>query len=238
MQKTTAMKGEYKATDGLDTNLTLQQKDLRSNLEALTLSNEAIWEREKETGIRAPLVVKVPYLMLCYFLDIVFDKKYVFARFFFLETVARMPYFSYISMMHLYETLGFWRRGSELKKIHHAEELNEFHHLMIQESLGGDQAWWVRFLAQHAAILYYLVLCVLWLLSPSLSFFFSRCLETHAVHTYGQFLEENEEALKNLPPPLTAIEYYTCGSSDPYYVEFQIASVATGREVNVLRLED
>jgi ubiquinol oxidase len=30
-------------------------------------------------------------------------------RFWFLETVARMPYFSYITMLTLYESLGWWR---------------------------------------------------------------------------------------------------------------------------------
>ena len=38
-------------------------------------------------------------------------------RFWFLETVARMPYFSYISMLHLYESLGWWRAGAELRRV-------------------------------------------------------------------------------------------------------------------------
>jgi hypothetical protein len=63
-----------------------------------------------------------------------------------------MPYFAYITMLHLYETLGFWRRSADVKRIHFAEEINEFNHLLIMESLGGDQRWWVRFLAQHSAI--------------------------------------------------------------------------------------
>jgi hypothetical protein len=40
-------------------------------------------------------------------------------RFWFLETVARMPYFSYISMLHLYESLGWWRAGAELRRVRH-----------------------------------------------------------------------------------------------------------------------
>ncbi len=28
------------------------------------------------------------------------------------------------------------------------------HHLQIMESLGGDQAWFDRFLAEHAAVFY------------------------------------------------------------------------------------
>ena len=32
------------------------------------------------------------------------------------------------------------------------------------ESLGGDQAWIDRFIAQHAAVVYYVVLNILWLI--------------------------------------------------------------------------
>ena len=47
--------------------------------------------------IRAPWIIKAPYLLLCLFLDLLFDGKPI-ERFYFLETVARMPYFSYITM--------------------------------------------------------------------------------------------------------------------------------------------
>lgn len=120
--------------------LSPKAKSLRKKLKSLTLSTEAIWERERSRGpIVAPLIIKIPYLVLCYFLDVMFEGRYVFSRFFLLETVARMPYMSYITMLHLYETLGFWRRSSDIKRIHFAEEWNEFHHLLIMESLGGDQ---------------------------------------------------------------------------------------------------
>jgi hypothetical protein len=44
-------------------------------------------------------------------------------RLWFLETVARMPYFSYNTMLTLYELLGWWRRSSELRRVHFAEVL-------------------------------------------------------------------------------------------------------------------
>jgi hypothetical protein len=53
-------------------------------------------------------------------------------RFWVLETVARIPYFAYISILHLYESLGFWRAGAELRKVHFAEEWNELHHLQVR----------------------------------------------------------------------------------------------------------
>ena len=99
-----AIKGEY--SDEVERSLTPTQEEVRTRLKNLTLDSKAIWEREEQSALDAPLIVKLPYLALCLFLDVVFDGQYVFSRFFFLETVARMPYFSYISMIHLYETLG------------------------------------------------------------------------------------------------------------------------------------
>ena len=59
----------------------------------------------------APWPVKVAYLSLCWVLDGLYAGRPI-QRFWFLETVARMPYFSYISMLHLYESLGWWRAGA------------------------------------------------------------------------------------------------------------------------------
>ena len=70
---------------------------------------------------------------------------------------------------HADESLGWWRRSAEIKRVHFAEEWNEFHHLLIMEALGGDQKWSDRFAAQHAAVLYYWVLVGLWLFSPSIA---------------------------------------------------------------------
>lgn len=230
-----AMKGEY--ADEPKENLTPRQVELQAKLEQLTLNSTAIWEREYKDGpIVAPWIIKLPYLAVCYLLDVLFEGHYVPARFFLLETVARMPYFSYISMLHFYETLGFWRRSADAKRIHFAEEINEYNHLMIMESLGGDQAWWVRFVAQHAAIFYYFILLGLFAVSPSLSYQFSELLETHAVNTYSVFLEDNEELLKKLPPSNAAVNYYSLGASDPFYAEFQMTSEHEVRTYTCVRV--
>lgn len=75
----------------------------------------------------APWFIRGPYHLICWLLDVVYEKKPI-QRFWILECVARMPYFSYISMLHLYETLGWWRAGAVLRKVHFAEEWNELHH--------------------------------------------------------------------------------------------------------------
>lgn len=225
MRNLLAMIGEYRDEED-NPALTARQRDLQARLGETTLSSAAIWERERRRGpITAPWVIKAPYFVLCFVLDVVFEGRNPFGRFFLLETVARMPYFAYITMLHLYETLGFWRRSADIKRIHFAEEWNEYHHLMIMESLGGDQPYWVRFLAQHSALAYYVALCLLWMASPSLSYKFSELLETHAVDTYGQFIDENEERLRALPPSLTALDYYAAGVSDPLFGEYQTTAV-------------
>eukprot|EP00966_Prymnesium_polylepis_P078947 1829756-Prymnesium_polylepis.1 len=195
-----------------------QVKANRAKLRQLRLSSANILAREEARGgipADTPALIRVPYVKLCEFIDLVFEERPVIERFFFLETVARMPYFSYVSMLHLYETLGFWRRGAETKRIHGDEEYNEYHHLLIMESLGGDQSWAVRFLAQHAAVAYYWLLVVLFMASPSLGYLFSVLLEGHAVDTYAEFVESNEDLLASLPVPLVAREYY---NSVGYYL--------------------
>lgn len=133
------------------------------------------------------------------------DKPY--QRFYVLETVARVPYFSYISALHYLETIGYKDNIGWLR-IHWAEGWNELHHLLIMEELGGSKSWIDRFLAQHTAVLYYWVVVVLYFIQPSLAYNLSEHIEKHAYETYDGFLEQNAEVLKTLPAPKIATEYY------------------------------
>jgi ubiquinol oxidase len=48
----------------------------RKKLKELTLSNDAIWAREElREQVEAPWLIKAPYYVLCYFLDVLFDSK-------------------------------------------------------------------------------------------------------------------------------------------------------------------
>lgn len=89
---------------------------IRQSLKQLKLSNKAVWDRERRreasgAGVNTPWFVRAVYLSLCVFLDMAYHNRPI-QRFWFLETVARMPYFSYITMLHLYESLGWWRAGT------------------------------------------------------------------------------------------------------------------------------
>jgi ubiquinol oxidase len=136
------------------------------------------------------------------------DRPY--PRFYVLETIARVPYFAYLSVLHLYETLGFWRKADWLK-IHFAQTWNELHHLLIMESLGGNQSWGDRFLAQHIAIAYYWIVVFLYMLLPRYAYYMMELIEQHAYHSYDMYLSANADILKLQPAPQVAISYYRDG---------------------------
>lgn len=159
-----------------------------------------------------------------------------YPRFYVLETVARVPYFAYLSVLHLYETLGFWRQVDWLK-IHFAESWNELHHLLIMEELGGANQWLDRFLARHVALLYYWVIVGLYLLAPRSAYQFMEQVEGHAYHTYNNFLQEFETHLKAQPAPPIALDYYRDG--DLYlFDEFQTGHSPTERRPVINNLYD
>ena len=211
--------------------LTEEQVAMLDKVKQLRLDDAKVSRREKaredrEGKVQAPIIIRLVYNILCWTLDVLYEGRPI-QRFWFLETVARMPYFSFISMLHLYESLGWWRAGAEVRKVHFAEEWNELHHLQIMESLGGDQLWVDRFMAEHAAVFYYWVLVIMYSISPSSSYAFSELVENHAVDTYAVFAEDNEDILKQIPPPLVALNYYKSGD---LYLFDQLQTGWTGQE--------
>ncbi len=159
-----------------------------------------------------------------------------YPRFYVLETVARVPYFSYLSVLHLYETLGFWRKADWLK-IHFAESWNELHHLLIMESLGGAQFWGDRLLAKTAALIYYWIIAALYLVSPRSAYRFMELVEEHAYATYDKFLTAEAATLQAQPAPAVALQYYRDG--DLYmFDEFQTAHRPEERRPQINNLYD
>ncbi|KAK9089768.1 hypothetical protein Scep_028850 [Stephania cephalantha] len=162
------------------------------------------------------------------------DRSY--ARFFVLETIARVPYFAFMSVLHLYETFGWWRRADYLQ-VHFAESWNEMHHLLIMEELGGNSWWFDRFLSQHIAVFYYFMTVFMYMISPRMAYHFSECVERHAFETYDKFIKLQGDELKKLPAPEVAVKYYTGG--DLYlFDEFQTARLPNSRRPKIENLYD
>ena len=180
-------------------------------------------------------MVRLLVSVLVFVINVLYrDRPY--PRFYVLETVARVPYFSYLSVLHLYETMGWWRKADWLK-VHFAETWNELHHLLIMESLGGNRAWPDRFLARHTALLYYWIIVVVYMLAPRSAYHFMELVEEHAYHSYDDFLNRQAEYLKTQPVPQVALNYYREG--DLYlFDEFQTSHRPESRRPEIHSLYD
>jgi ubiquinol oxidase len=128
-------------------------------------------------------------------------------RFYVLETVARVPYFAYLSVLHLRETLGE-RDLREVMRLHYAEADNELHHLLVMESLGGNSTAFDRTLAKTMAFFYYWYVVGVYAISPEAAYHLSELIEDHAFQTYDAFLGRRGAELQGLPVPPVAREYY------------------------------
>ncbi|MDF5713752.1 MAG: alternative oxidase [Rhizonema sp. NSF051] len=165
-----------------------------------------------------------------------FYRQRLHPRFFVLETIARVPYFAYTSVLHLYETMGWWRKSDWLK-VHFSESWNELHHLLISESLGGNRYAIDRFVAHTGAFVYYWIIVGVYLITPRSAYRFMQFVEEHAYHTYDAFLREHGEELKKLPAPDVAVNYYRDG--DLYmFEEFQITNPSEFRRPKIENLYD
>jgi len=189
------------------------------------------WGEEKVTasGLPAPLdpltetVTGVLVGVLKGGLDLLYRERPDFCRFFVLETVARVPYFAYISVLHLYESLGRHKRAAWMK-VHFSEADNELHHLLIMEALGGNTDFRDRLFAQHSAVAYYWACVVLYLVHPRAAYHLMSLIENHAYETYSQYLEANADWLKDQPAPAIAKQYYE--SEDSYLFDSFHTAVA------------
>lgn len=90
-------------------------------LTTLTLDDAQVAAREHtRPPIPAAWPIKTAFDVLCWLLDVLYAGRPI-QRFWVLETVARVPYFAFLSVLHLYESLGWWRNATELKHVHFAE---------------------------------------------------------------------------------------------------------------------
>ena len=126
-------------------------------------------------------------------LDYLYQGRH-FQRFWVLEEIARAPYFAFLSVLHLRESLGL--RGQwhiYLMKQHFEQSVNETEHLEIMESRGGNAYWIDRFLARHLVLVYYWINVVYYWVSPRAAYHLSYEIEIHAMETYGKYLAEVDE---------------------------------------------
>lgn len=118
-------------------------------------------------------------------------------RFWVLETIARAPYFAFLSVLHLRESLGL--RGEDhlyLMKEHFAQTLNETEHLEYMESIGGSDRWIDRLFAWHLVLVYYWIMVSYYFIDPVDAYHLNAGIELHATETYLNYLWENPTDIK------------------------------------------
>ena len=126
-------------------------------------------------------------------LDFLYRGKHI-QRFWVLETIARAPYFAFLSVLHFKESLGL-RTESHfyLMKEHFAQTVNETEHLTEMELRGGANRWIDRFLAYHLVIIYYWIMVVYYFIAPVSAYHLNEEVEWHAMETYGKYLLDNPD---------------------------------------------
>jgi hypothetical protein len=122
-----------------------------------------------------------------------------YQRFWVLEEIARAPYFAFLSVLHLRESMGL--RGPEhiyLMEEHFAQTLNETEHLEYMESRGGSAYWVDRAFARHLVLIYYWVNVVYYWLAPRSAYHLSYEIELHAEDTYAKYLKYEDRNDKDI----------------------------------------
>ena len=115
-------------------------------------------------------------------------------RFWVLETIARTPYFAFLSVLHLRESLGL-RTDSHyyLMKEHFAQTVNETEHLTEMELRGGADRWIDRFFAYHLVLFYYWTMVVYYFVAPVSAYHLNSGIEFHATETYLDYFWDHQD---------------------------------------------
>jgi len=118
-------------------------------------------------------------------------------RFWVLETIARAPYFAFLSVLHLRESLGL-RTDSHyyLMKEHFAQTINETEHLTEMELRGGADRWVDRFFAYHLVLFYYWIMVVYYSFAPVSAYQLNSGIEFHATETYLDYFWDHQDDTK------------------------------------------
>ena len=130
-------------------------------------------------------------------------------RFWVLETIARAPYFAFLSVLHFKESLGLRTpEHFELMKEHFEQTVNETEHLEEMERRGGHTAWIDRFFAYHLVLVYYWIMVSYYFVSPRNAYHLNAEVELHASMTYAKYLVTNPDDEKIVAIMNDEVQHY------------------------------
>lgn len=167
------------------------------------LTSEAL-KREQERTLSTP---RLRYSLLARVLfvgmDILYGRRCTLSKFKVLELIARVPYqaweqVAYVAMTHTSSDPDFARRVFDRIRESRQQQDNEQWHLLILAELivlRGLREGFVRFwlIPQFIAFIYYQIVWLLYVMSPSWGYRLNAEFEDHAEHEYMEFVREHPE---------------------------------------------
>ena len=118
-------------------------------------------------------------------------------RFWVLETIARAPYFAFLSVLHLRESLGLRTDAHYyLMKEHFAQTVNETEHLIEMEHRGAADRWYDRFIGYHLVLIYYWIMVGYYAIAPKSAYHLNAGIEYHATEAYINYFWDHQEDTK------------------------------------------
>ena len=167
------------------------------------LTSEAL-KREQERTLSTP---RLRYSLLARVLfvgmDILYGRRLTLSKFKVLELIARVPYqaweqVAYVAITHTSQDPGFARRVFDRVRESRQQQDNEQWHLLILAELivlRGLREGFVRFwlIPQFIAFIYYQIVWLLYVVSPSWGYRLNAEFEDHAEHEYMEFVREHPE---------------------------------------------
>ena len=167
------------------------------------LTSEAL-KREQERTLSTP---RLRYSLLARVLfvgmDILYGRRLTLSKFKVLELIARVPYqaweqVAYVAITHTSQDPGFARRVFDRVRESRQQQDNEQWHLLILQELivlRGVREGFVRFwlIPQFIAFIYYQIVWLLYVVSPSWGYRLNAEFEDHAEHEYMEFVREHPE---------------------------------------------
>jgi len=167
------------------------------------LTSEAL-KREQERTLSTP---RLRYSLLARVLfvgmDILYGRRSTLSKFKVLELIARVPYqaweqVAYAAITHTSSDPDFARRVFDRVRESRRQQDNEQWHLLILAELivlRGLREGFVRFwlIPQFIAFIYYQIVWLLYVVSPSWGYRLNAEFEDHAEHEYMEFVREHPE---------------------------------------------
>jgi len=167
------------------------------------LTSEAL-KREQERTLSTP---RLRYSLLARVLfvgmDILYGRRLTLSKFKVLELIARVPYqaweqVAYVAITHTSQDPGFARRVFDRVRETRQQQDNEQWHLLILQELivlRGVREGFVRFwlIPQFIAFIYYQIVWLLYVVSPSWGYRLNAEFEDHAEHEYMEFVRDHPE---------------------------------------------